>query len=570
MNLAEGKGIPEPIADVVKPPKLNVEKKEIPGVAPLNLGTLTGEKGAISANKTEAKKSKFGKKSHSRSDESSDFVVFTPRQNEYEPQNSLFGLFTVLRQEYKNETADSPKSVSRNVWDGNKVIENEDVATRKAHFKALKRAKRKAGKQASFAKKIFNKEIKFRAEQVVSRDMSDSIPEVTLPKNDMLPLHHGSVLPRRVTAVVGGTMVAIAGNSGHVTVYDGETGGNPKLVLYEKPTEVYDIAWLGGDVIGTVGNDGFLRTWSTKSGDQLDEIYLIRSYGTAMVALDTENVLVGTAEGDLIRFSHKSGMKLKHMASKIDVHDNSEAIYNLKDLDPNPAIEILTIGPAEVKESIPVRPTQQYKMDNEVWGERRIWKICAYRNEVVSVSEDRTCALTNARDFHCYGKWRHKHPVLSAAINSCYVVTGSLDTLRIRKREDDLLRVRVWKGVHGQTWVHSLTLYKTDILISTGGDGNIVMYNLLTEQPIHRIGTSFSAVWDTALMPGNRLAICGPWEKDGYIMDLEEFEEEDQTDDRFSIWNLLSPRSAQRSPRSEGSTAHNGSPQSEDTPFTET
>lgn len=550
--------------NAVPKPSANGLGHATPGVAPLDLGNLNGEDDARIERKAKIKSSKLGKKTRPHVDENDGFVVLTPRQNEDEPQNSLFRFFTVLRQEYKNDVLTSPRGASRNSSDAEGVVSAAEVVPSKRHFKALRRMKRKATRQVAFVRKVFSKEIKLQWEQVKSRDLSDSVPEITEPEKELVALHHGSSLSRRITAVVKGTMIAIAAHEGKVALYDGESGGNPRIVLYEKATEVYEIAWLGGDVIGTVGNDGFLRTWTAATGKELDNIEVIRSYGTAMVALDTENVLVGTAEGDLIRYSHKSGTNMQQMAHKVNVHDNSEAVYNLKDLNPEPAIDVLSTGPDDVHEYRSVQPSKQEEKENQVLGERRIWKIAAYRNEVVSVSEDRTCVLTHARDFHCYGKWRHKHPVLSVAINSRWVVTGSFDTLRIRPREDNLLDVRVWKGIHQQTWVHSLTLYKTDILISGGGDGNIVMYNLLTEQPIHRIGTCFSAVWDTALLPGKRLAICGPWEKDAYILDLKEFEEdEDNSEEQFSIWKLLSPRSATRSPRSEAS----GSLVSEDNTF---
>ncbi len=425
-------------------------------------------------------------------DNDSPFNLLAPRSFAEESKNPLVRQFSRVRDVYANEMDDTPRCTDAKPINEMKWHEPEYWQYRK----------QKLGKQVQFVRKLVKNDFQLILERAIAKDLRETLPEVH-KGNKVGRLRHNALWARRIVTLENGSMVASANLDYTVTIYDLNCNNRKICTLENFSSHVLSLAWLGDDLLATGTGEGSINTWSVRTGElhttidlgMSDETdgsgELNRPAVTALVAMDTTKFIAGTSDGTLILYRHKKGREVREERRKEKVHDG--------------------------------------------W----IWRIASYRHEILSVSEDCTCVLLIARTLKRVGRWRHKHAVTACALGRCYIVTDSHDTLRIRHRGDELSRVSLWRQVHGGGWVHSVILWDNDQLLSTGGDGQIVVFDLSSGTAKHRVDTTLNAVWDATLLPGQRVAVCGPWHPVNYVLNMERYLTEERSP-RTSIWT---PRS---------------------------
>ena len=475
--------------------RISVAETNPPQVQPLNLqetatpdATKAKRKGRLLqrfvANLTTSRE-----KGTPTSENGSPFSLHAPRSFAEESRNPFVKHFSRVRDTYAAEVQFSPPGP------------NEKPASElKWHEIGYWRyRKRKLGKQLQFAQKLVHNDFQLVFERAIARDLYYTLPDAETVRG-ISTLKHEALWARRIVSLDNGSLVASANLDYTVTIYDLNSNNRKICKLDTFRSHVLSLAWLGDDLLATGTSAGSISMWSARTGElhttidmnssDLDDVTgePYTAAVTALVAMDTTKFVAGTSNGTLILYRHKKGREVWEERRKENVHEG--------------------------------------------W----IWRIASYRHELLSVSEDCTCALLIARTLKRVGRWRHKHAVTACAIGRSYIVTGSYDTLRIRRRGDELSRVSLWRQVHGGGWVHSVALWDNDQLLSTGGDGQIVVFDLSTGIARHRVYTPLKAVWDATLLPGQRLAICGPWHSANYVLEMESYLSEDRSV-RSSIWS---------------------------------
>lgn len=299
------------------------------------------------------------------------------------------------------------------------------------------------------------------------------LPECEVPI-DFEVLENGSLWTRRISFAEKHSVVATAGMDKTVRLFNSDMifDKNPMRILRQHEAAIRGMTLLDPDTLGTASDDGELILWQISTGDVLSRTHIASTSATAMERLDDKRFVVGSVCGELFFYWHDAGQSLQEIHRVTEVHESM------------------------------------------------ISSIAAHTGLMVSVSEDHSAVLrnTNTDGYNRLAKWRHKHSITAAAINEKFIVTASLDTLRIRRRGESIALVKIWTGMHSNSWIYSIKLISRNNIMATGANGRISIMNLSLEKPIAIIRTQLDAVWDATVLPGNRIALCGSWNNNSYII----------------------------------------------------
>ena len=187
-------------------------------------------------------------------------------------------------------------------------------------------------------------------------------------------------------AVDRGRLVATYASNSAIHEHDPLNRGLPLRRFRGQWRGVFAIAWLGEDLNAKGGDNWAIVIWNANLGEERYRIDTETGSITSIIALDTAHFLVGTVDGTLILYGHEEGSSASELRRKPNANSG------------------------------------------------RIWEIGRSDGYAVNVIEDLSCALWQVSNaLRCLVRWLNRNTVTAAATNSCYIVTASFDTLRVRR-----------------------------------------------------------------------------------------------------------------------------------------
>ena len=300
--------------------------------------------------------------------------------------------------------------------------------------------------------------------------------------------------------------------------------------------DVIDIIALEGNLFAVACADGSVATWDARAAREISREKVCRGRVTALALIGQDTLVVDTGTGHIMIYT----MKQAFIATQLW----SEWVHK---------------GPVNALDT------------------REVALISGGADKMVLMFQ-----VTNGVPTQT-AAWKHRSEVTDVALGKRWIVSTSFDCVRVLKFGKDhkpsLLReMRSYTGMHKNEWIHSVILMEkddgkrnmmeatrdgettdetqdaqeeskprrkwwlfgkkqkvekqgsTEFIITVGGNCGIVMLDLTSAQPLWFMNgrlksdeyTGTSAIWDAALVPGGRLAICGPWDPHVLLVDVED------------------------------------------------
>lgn len=226
---------------------------------------------------------------------------------------------------------------------------------------------------------------------------------------------------------------------------------------------------LGSDLFATFSADSHVVMWRIARPNPLSTLSL-ETHPTAAMPLDHVNIVMGTAFGDLIYFSHRrSGSRLRLDEIKVGMHTG--------------AVRAFAIG----------------------------------TDIFVSVSDDKTAAVWDVASKERLATLAHHGAVTSVAVNERYIVTGCAnDEMRIFNNGIDYTCLYHLNSLHGNVAISSVLLFGSDLVMTTDIDAFLLFFRISTQRVVALVETDADSISNSALMADGRIAICGQKCSAGY------------------------------------------------------
>jgi len=376
------------------------------------------------------------------------------------------------------------------------------------------------------------------------RDMLPRLPPVETSEY-RTPLYHGGDWARCVSSAMEGAFIltAIATNgpnelSGKVVVHDAKTGNF--LGTLGKTTNDDEIAATISKTIAEA--EAIHKQHKKPPGTHGRDVFALACYGSTVVT------------GDGLGLVATFDLKTRYCKSSVRV-TNDEAISSLLVIKKVPDVEYGVEPVSWEREALIVGTMGGYYMifdlvDGVLGKSRikekihvgRIWSIVSYNDTVVTAGEDGKVIqwriegvkkwVTNLIPLY---SWNENRPVRCVAVNRRWIATGSNNEVQLRKRRTSrekaqLSSPRVMSNLHVGQWVHFLGFMSEECLVTGGGDGKLTMSNLKNGRTVWRARSGLqgngSAIWDAELLPLRKIAICGPWDDNSYVVDCSTYLQE--------------------------------------------
>lgn len=268
---------------------------------------------------------------------------------------------------------------------------------------------------------------------------------------------------RRIAALPKSNALATASDDGGVRIYALNSDGRPLHALRCHDHRAQGLAELCTDVLLSVGQDGMIKTWNVRTGEQLGEASLEsdRRGCTLARALDGRSFVVGTNRGDLIFYDHDRGLNVREIARRRRAHAD-----RINDID-----------------------------------------VDSVANEMLTASNDGKAHVWSMTPWRPIGTLHHRDRVFCAHIGRAFILTGGTNEIFLFRRGGEFppfTTVRVGPGV-----VWSIHTMADDSLAMTAGDNVLSFTCLATGRCVEVVPTSSKHVLSTDVLPNGAVAYCG-------------------------------------------------------------
>lgn len=112
--------------------------------------------------------------------------------------------------------------------------------------------------------------------------------------------------------------------SGRVFIYGYSTESGPIRVFDKHKSEIFDLVHLSDDILASVDHDDMLLTWRATTCDVLDRIKVSKDRCHSITKVSVTEILVGTANGELLIVEHANGNNLS--VEKLWICENAQTL----------------------------------------------------------------------------------------------------------------------------------------------------------------------------------------------------------------------------------------------------
>ena len=357
-------------------------------------------------------------------------------------------------------------------------------------------------------------------------DLTSSMPDVEEVRERLL-LTHGDSWARRVCVTESGKYLLVGTGEDKLLAYELGTTPIRSRPLHGRAinSAVLAMSALRGNIFIVGYEDGSISTWDAKSGLEISREMVGEGRITSLTKMHEDSLVVGTGSGYVMMYQMKEAF-VANQKWRARMH--------------NGAVNALD---------------SEGKMLVSGGGDKQVL-IHEIEDGIIRESD----------------RWVHDESVTDVAIGKKWIISASFDAIRVRHRNYGYEKLpkamkepKTYTGLHKKHWIHSVILMEEEdvkeyeeirahhevskveededenenendrigakeFLITVGGDCGIVMIDLKRIKPLWYMNGRLNgeklmganSIWDVTLVPGCKIAICGPWNSNVVLIDVED------------------------------------------------